>query len=229
MGDGDVAKADAFHRALQVLAELLFAAAGVLIIVGAGIDYDRTQGSRNNSAVVASGILFLIAGGLIILGALLRFIDSARNYFQLNYKYAAERLEILADILYLAGGILFLIGGALYISEDTNIVNAAAIVWIVGTSLLVAAAFCEYNSDQYSLNSRWKAGDSDADEARGRTASVIGSFHHKIGFLLLLLGAIFLVSRRQEIDNIAWVLWIVGGAFIIAGAIVKAIGVATEY
>jgi len=229
MGDGDVAKADAFHRALQVLGELLFASAGVLILIGAAIDYDRTQGTHSEGSVITSGILFLIAGGLIILGALLRFIDSARNYFQLDYKYAAERLEILADILYLAGGILFLIGGALYISNDSGVVDAASIVWIIATSLLVAAAFCEYNSDQYSLNSRWKAGDKDADEARGRTASVIGSFHHKIGFLLLLLGAIILTSRNQNLDNLAWVLWIVGGAFIIAGAIVKAIGVVQEY
>jgi len=229
MGDGDIPKASAFHRALQSLAELLFAAAGILILVGAAIDYDRTNGERSNGSVVTSGILFVIAGALIAGAALLRLIDSARNYFQLDYKYAAERLEMLADLLYLAGGILFLIGGALYISHSTNVVNAATIVWIVGTSLLVAAAIMEYNSDNYSLNSRWNAGDKDAQEANGRTASAVGSHHHLIGFLLLLLGAIILTSREQVLDNIGWILWIVGGAFIIAGALVKMIGVLQEY
>jgi len=225
----DSPKASVPNRALQVLAELLHAAAGILILIGAAIVYENLSNPGDTANIRTAGILWLIAGCLGIGAALLRLVDSLRNYFALDYKYGAETFEMISDVFYLAGWILWLIAGCMWTSASRDVQDAATVVFIVGASCLVAAALAEWHSDQYSFNSRWTANTKDVEEARGRLGSVYGSALFTVGTLLLLLGAIVLSSRLQQLENLASILWIVGGSFIIAGALLKLYGALRHY
>jgi len=225
----DAPRASAPNRALQILAELLFIAAAILILIGAALVYEHLNNYADDGYIRAAGILWLIAGCLGIAAALLRLIDSLRNYFALDYKYGAETFEMIADIFYLAGWILWLIAGCIWTTASRDLEDTSAVIWIVGTSCLVAAALAEWHSDQYSFNSRWTANTKDVDEARGRLGSVYGSANFLIGTILLLLGAILYTSRLQELENLASILWIVGSSFIIGGALMKLYGALRHY